>query len=191
MRSLRLALLILVFAAAAPGAPPAAAAPLLSLSFTVTGGTFSGPALTGTITGGSVRYAAPAPYLSTPAPCFTLGACGSITAFTLVGAAGTFQLLSPALALAYINPGTATVGFTSLMYTNPNPIRFRSGTLTVSTPLDWLAAQDNSVYGTYGIVLQFGLTATIRRHQFTIGNEVRTFVPEPTRGMIFVKIIVV
>ena len=157
---------------AAPGAPPAAAAPLLSVSYTVTGGLFNGPGLAGAITGGSVVYAAPSPFLATPQSCTTIGACGSIVTLQLLGPAGGWTLLSPVQVIMIITGPTLAFGFTS-GFPNTATVAFHSGISAIySRPLTTMIFANNTGY------IRAGVAATYK-HIIFIGNEVRTFVPEP------------
>ncbi len=153
---------------------PAEAAQITSFSYTVTGGAFFGPNLAGPITGGSMTYSAPPPFLSTPGSCIAVGACGSIASLILTGAAGTWSLLAPLQGgIIVTGPGTASIGFgVSLVVPATASAVFRSGGVTATVFLTRVAHF-------------FGSTVYVTRaggpyyHTFTLGNEVRTVVPEP------------
>jgi hypothetical protein len=81
-----------------------AAESLLGISYTITSpGTFSGLNLNGPITGGSLTYTPPGGSVLTPFSCRTATAtsCGSMQ-LTLIGTAGTFTAMLPAVGSMYI-----------------------------------------------------------------------------------------
>jgi hypothetical protein len=153
----------------------AAAESLVSISYTVTGGTFTGPNFSGPITGGSLTYTPPGGSVETPSMCGTDTAtsCGSAQ-LTLIGSAGTFTgMLSPFLttqitASYFSGSGTAGSGY--------------SGSAPASMGF-WLFVYDGSaiMYGSVSGTISSGYS-NLFYHYFTLGQEVRT-VPEPSPGM--------
>ena len=159
----------------------AQAAQVTSVSYTVTGGTFSGPNLSGAITGGSVTYNAPSPYLSTSTRCFGLGDCGSIVSLVLTGPAGTWSLLAPLqIATATIYPTVFLGGFLRGFYNqNKQAANFQSGASVLSGAIISTAFARAGYYTPNIGAIRYSGTSPGMSHAFTIGNEIRTVVPEP------------
>lgn len=165
-------------------AAPTQAAQIVAVSYTVTGGTFSGPNLSGDITGGSVTYNAPPPFLSTSTRCFGLGDCGSIVSLVLTGPAGTWSLLAPLqVATASIYPTVFHGGFTRGFYNqNKQAANFQSGASVLSGAIISTAFARATYSNNIGAIRYSG-TSPGMNHAFTIGNEIRTVVPEPEPGI--------
>jgi hypothetical protein len=166
-------------------AAPTQAAQIVAVSYTVTGGTFSGLNLSGDITGGSVTYNAPPPFLSTSTRCFGLGDCGSIVSLVLTGPAGTWSLLAPLqVATASIYPTVFHGGFTRGFYNqNKQAANFQSGAsmlseAIISTAFARVTYSNNNIGA-----IRYSGTSPGMNHAFTIGNEIRTVVPEPEPGI--------
>jgi len=154
---------------------PATAVAFLRVSYTVTGGTFNGPNLTGPITGGAVSYITNPGITAIPGTYFCYGGpCGELTRVTLTGPAGAFSL-KDAIPLRALFNVLYSAHFTTVAIAGPAASAFRSG---VSTPLIvWSRASVRAPYAWFG---QHRDIMTHTYHLATLGAEVRTVVfPEP------------
>jgi hypothetical protein len=173
-------------------AQPAAAAPWMEVSYDVVSGNFSGADahLSGAITGGSLTYTAPR--TGQTAKKGTVNSfscyygnlfgnyCGYIQTLHLTGPAGSFTLLNPArVDYAYLSkwyakarangPGIiyASSGGNYVHWANLGVIQFEYPTALSYTPTTFNLG-----------VAQIGHFF----HNAVLGNEVRTWVPEPSTG---------
>lgn len=186
MRIPRLLSALLAFAAAPLAASPAFGATVESISYTVTGGTFSGSRLNGPISGGSLTITPQVP-ISTP---------GSTTFFawrlTLTAGGG-----SPAITGVVASAPGPIAGFlqidTGRVFGTNTASYFRTDGLFV--PLNHISVA--SLVHTYSTLQQRGrfiglfinyssgcycIQYNSFNHQFTLGSEVRTTVPAPPVG---------
>lgn len=158
---------------------PATAAQITQIQYDVTSGTYSGPQLSGAITGGSVTVTFPSGPVSTP------GNVSSIAlAVSLSGAAGAFQL---AITPTGLSGGFAGNPFNAFFYylISASPVGLSGASPVASVTngsLDYRVGTYASPYKS--TVFLKGLTTQggSFHHVFFIGNEVRTVVPEPTTG---------
>jgi hypothetical protein len=165
------------------GAGAASAAPVSSISWTVTGGNFNGPASFGPIAGGSVVYTPAGGSISTPA--FSVNPAGSL-AIKLTGMSGIFAatINTP---LSGVTISSKAVYITPLFwdYTlNPLPTNYSgmySLTRAAARVFALLGSGTGSVFGNAFATTTMG-TAAYFMHNFTIGNEVKTIIPEPATG---------
>jgi hypothetical protein len=179
--------MVAALALSAIGSASASAATLYGITYDVRGGSFTAvPNLTGTITGGTVSYKAPAPYLLTPNPgggYLGVGAGGSITKLTLTGTQGTFKLLSPAsVAGAFFYGAFNSFGWQNTgapIIPNTSSIVRQSGGVTVTQP--WRYMVINGTCGTLCGRIDISAPNGVWDIVFTLGNEVR-IVPEPASG---------
>jgi hypothetical protein len=160
----------------------AVAAPLISVSYDVTGGSFNGPNSTGPITSGTVTFVPTTP-ISTP--FFSAGQFD----IKLSGPSGTFRMIGSKIAKLY------ALGSPNQIYVEPGGPALQqvsSGGFPVTNELKGLVFH---LYGGFGLD-----TGRIRGyfkccapcpdcgipfgHPFEFGNEVRTFVPEPSTGLL-------
>ena len=154
----------------------AAAESLLSISYTITDGTFSGINLNGPITGGSLIYTPPGGSVETPFYCTTSTAtsCGSAQ-LTLKSTAGTFSAVISSLVSININPSYVQLfGTYGSGSSGPDPVTpylFLFGYYATGT-------QSASIFGS---VYAPSSTSPFS-HYFVLGQEVRT-VPEPSPRM--------
>jgi len=152
---------------------PAAAVAFLQVSYSVTGGTFNGPNLSGPITGGAVSYITNPGVTSLPVGyrCQVPNGCGAITLVHLTGPAGTFAL-SGTEPLDYL-AGTALYTGTPLANARASGVGsvFRSGAVTPH--IGWFVLLHPFIKRIYGA----NPIATV--HTILVGPEVRTVVPEP------------
>jgi hypothetical protein len=162
----------------------ASAAPLLSVSYEVTGGSFSGDWSSGAITSGTLAYSPTVP-TSTP---FT--ASGEWI-LSLNGPSGSFRVTFLASARVYADemipvryytyPSDAWGQVVGPVYSNgqllvpaPGGVDFDlRGGAGPPGPTTWVGAQTR---------VPPDFWTTLFFHRFTVGTEVRTFVPEPATG---------
>jgi hypothetical protein len=157
----------------------ASAAPLTSVSYTVTGGTFNGAFSSGPITGGSILYTLSVP-TSTPFYTYVPG----IWNIVLKGPSGTFKVTASAPAAVFAQPG-----FVFVPYSITNTLNGPTSNGNLSPPGwgNWFFFAGTGYVNCLGngpvyAPGTFCQTLTPNRpyiHRFTVGNEVRTFVPEP------------
>ena len=176
-------------------ATQASAALISHISWDVTGGQFgffsSGGLAVGPITMGSVDWTPPGGSVSTPVLC--CGFSGGTWTLSLSGPSGFFRMGG--------GPGGSSLSvyansFSAYLYGVPNP---RSGpslaalvpnAATFSGALGILSTGTVEFGKTYpylsgeGYVIGYsgGVGGVTFTHKFILGNEVRTFVPEPNRG---------
>ncbi len=163
------------------GSRPAAAASFLRVSYTVTGGAFNGPALSGPITGGTISYRTPdGVTVAPPYGSACTGSCGFLTQLTLTGAAGTFRLLTPTV-LDLLGQFATLTPRPLVMIANSIPAsKFSSG----GGALTGVGASVTNVFisGAPALSANLELLEDYYGHAPEIGNEVRAVVPEPTTG---------
>jgi hypothetical protein len=174
----------------------ASAAPLVSVSYDVTGGAFHGPSSSGAITGGSVIFT---PVVPTTTP-FTAPGVWSVS---LTGASG-FVHISSVHSLLVLPLGAGTPAVYRASFWPQYLLSFSSNGLvlpasygvprfslrqTIYTPV-W--------YGAWGVTAagppdtgtcpappccpDCGGPEPGVEHRFYVGNEVRTYIPEPATG---------
>ena len=185
MRSTRcVGYLLSVVAFVVVGSHTVEAAQITSIKYDVTGGTRSferGGTPYASIAGGSVTYISPTPFLSTPITCLTscpgslivrlemmysppfLGT--SSRAYSLLGYAGA--------TVPHLVVGQDVMSFRGL---NGGPCGFAGCSLFLAN--DFLLQYNDLVK--YGFVYHVEGSATTYYFSFTVGNEVRTLVPEPS-----------
>ncbi len=168
---------------------PASAAPLVSVTYDVTGGSIFGPGISwqtlapSAVTGGTLTFTLDTP-ISTPILAPGVPGAWSIV---LTGVSGTFSVTG----LAY----SAVVGSLNFALTNVPllPMSVRTGTTggfpryeTISALSHFAAALSGN--GSGGIVFKTPdtLNPTYYSHTFSFGNEVRVYapVPEPSTAML-------
>ncbi len=158
----------------------ARAAPMLSVSFEVAGGSFNGPWSSGAVTSGAFSFT---PTTPTSAPFIGPG----VWNVSLLGASGSFQAAFSAVARVYsygmaplypafygIGQVIGAVKTNGIEYTDfPNGVRFNiDGSV--------LAWNIGALVDAPGPCPDCSVTLFV--HDFTVGNELRTFVPEPDTG---------
>ena len=168
------------------------AAVFTKFSYTVTGGTFDVTnkplaAATGAITSGSVAFKAISPAgAATPHTNtgFNTGPVEwALSKLTLSGPSGYFKFLNVVNVfnfITFIDPSSrswAASGVAAGKSFTPLFSVGGTGTGAVSVFLHWDA------FGGDGVVLFAGATAAIA-HEFILGSEVQTIVPEPGSGML-------
>jgi hypothetical protein len=174
-------------------ARPAAAAPWMEITYDVVSGTFSGPHLSGAITGGSIMWTVPRTGQTSKKgtvdsfSCFygnLLGNyCGYIQTMHLTGTAGSFTLLQPQrLDYAWLSKWYARLrgngnGFIAASsggyYVNYGGV----GVIQMKYPT-FLSSPPTAPFSNHLGVAQ----VTHFFHHAILGNEVRTWVPEPSTG---------
>jgi len=159
----------------------ASAAPLLSVSYDVTGGTFHGPWSSGAITGGSVVF--------TPVvPTSTPGNIPGTWYVHLLGPAGTVQMTLNSTPFVFAEATPRYVyAIGPAVLTN-----FISNGLALPTTVDDPQFYFEDEFGIYGATIWArggacpptlpDCDGMVIYHGFGVGNEVRTFVPEPATG---------
>jgi hypothetical protein len=178
---------VLVALVALPGL--ASAASLSSISWSVTGGTFSsGGASTGPITGGSLVYHPAGGTVSTPAEALV----GGSLILTLTGPSGSFTVfrggvvatISPAMARvrAFGDPASAFPVATAM---SDGGVRYAYTMLwSVSAPAGAGLARGSTYFDPYAGGCSPCGTVNLFSHTFTVGSEVRAPVPEPSTGVL-------
>jgi len=153
---------------------PASAVSFLQVSYSVTGGIFNGPNLSGPITGGAVSYITNPGVTSLPGGyrCQAPNGCGAITRVHLTGPAGTF-------ALSGTGPLDFLAAYNSIYFVGAYAKAtgvgnvFRSGAIKPAGP--WRVHLNTINYP--GRITDGPDTPV--NHRFQLGAEVRTVVPEP------------
>ncbi len=159
--------------ALALSAGQATAAQITRISYTVTGGLFSGPQSIGPISGGSLVYTAPAPYVSTPVYA---GRGRSVSLF-LTGPSGFFSIVFPSLPSSPIRVDlTASYAF----FSGQALVGFQSGTKSYAAQRVGFDAS----YSLFDYDANVSDAGQLFVHDFTIGNEIRTLVPEPSIALL-------
>lgn len=169
----------LLFAVGVASQPADAA--YLQISYTVTGGSFAGPNLSGAITGGIVSYRTNNGVTSLPTgyACLTVAGCGTLTKVTLTGTPGSFTLLA-SVPLSRLSLAGGTTTLVAVAYGVASG--FRSGGVTPAVNWYLNAAVGPACtlcappYGPGG----YGLFTGTANHRPTFGAEIRTLVPEPS-----------
>jgi hypothetical protein len=157
----------------------ASAAPLKNVSYEVTGGTFNGLYSSGAIVSGTVTYTPTVP-TSTP---FTTYEPGNWN-LALSGPSGTFQVTFVASALVF-SPANSFVIYAAAAVPTHGPVLSNG----------YLLPHEGVRFFTFGgpgysIIIRGSIPCcapcpdcgTPIGHGFEVGNEVRTFVPEPATG---------
>jgi hypothetical protein len=176
-------------------AGPSAAAPYLRIDYTVTGGNFYtsvGTPLSGAITGGAVSIRLQDGVTALPAGNNWVTTGAQITKLTLSNTGGTFRFLSP-LPTANINASAYQTTFGQYYqfrgHQVASPGNAQSGTV-VNTGISFafLDAQCSG-FGFCGLTQLFTRGAVLvgsfgANHNFTLGNEIQTVVPEPSTGLL-------
>ncbi len=158
----------------------ARAAPMLSVSFEVAGGSFNGPWSSGAVTSGAFSFT---PTTPTSAPFIGPG----VWNVSLLGASGSFQAAFSASARVYsygmaplypsfygIGQVIGAVRTNGIEYTDlPTGVRFNIDGSVLAWNIGALVDAPGSCPD---------CSVTLFVHDFTVGNELRTFVPEPNTG---------
>jgi hypothetical protein len=173
-------------------AAAASAAPLLSVSYDVTGGTFYGPWTSGPITGGWVKFT---PDVPTTTPFNAPG----VWSVYLIGAAGNIRMSSAGSPMVWAL-GAPTPAVYQASYAPHSFKAFSSNGLLLpaSYGIPRFTLYNRVSPGAWGISAagppvtrtcpsppccpDCGGPEPAVRHLFFVGNEVRTFVPEPATG---------
>jgi hypothetical protein len=158
---------------------PATAAPLVSVSWSVAGGTFSGLS-TGSVGGGSVSFT---PFVPVTTPTTTLGVWSiylfGTSAFNYFSAQFTSNAVLGATTVS--GPPAILVSLGSFLTGSGAP------QTTIAPPSFFFSANNAGGFGSVrGAAIFTGLFFQTITHQFTIqaGSEVRTLVPEPAPGLL-------
>jgi hypothetical protein len=169
-------------------ASPVSAATISKITWDVTGGAFGGPNVGGAITGGSLTFTPATGTLATPVynqnhkgHAFNLilnGASGSIS----VNFAGKGTDVSSYAGNDHINTINALA---FVAHAHPAYPSIQSGGTTLSALFAYFGVSINSGVGT-GYLSNYIYTSAYTSYlqTFTLGNEVRTLVPEPGTAML-------
>jgi hypothetical protein len=168
------------------------AAPLANISYDVTGGTFSGPNSTGPVTGGTFRFTPTAvhPYMTNPP--YSIVYYGTVR-MVLTGPSGYFDIQAPVVTgsiFAMVGGAFRSMGGFPIIGVSGTTPPF-GGTVTLFSGGFQALYRTDLVLGSVhsARVVVRGTTApgpiAFATHYFTIGNEVRTPIPEPgTAGLL-------
>ena len=154
----------------------ATAAPLLSVSYEVEGGTFFGPNSSGHVTGGTMSFKSVGYPTPVATPCS--GVCVKLTQFSLTGPSGSFRLTLDAVFRHndHLSPrGQAGDRIGDGFFFSDEV--FGSGLVD-------LTFSYYRRHGNVGFVDGYTFIGRAFRHTYELGNEVRTYVPEPGTGML-------
>jgi len=183
MHLARIAPIVLLAVILAPAAP-AVAAPISQITWDVVGGSFSSSALAnGPVTGGTVVWTPGAGTADTASAAFHPG-----TFNFLATAAGGLQHFSlpAAYGSVYLAPGSYVGVFSSFFHGQAAS----AGGLFPAPPgggFPTLASIIRTIFitggtGTASFLHVSGFSAQTANHYLLLGNEVKTFVPEPATG---------
>jgi hypothetical protein len=161
---------------ATPG--PASAAPLVSISYSVTGGDFNGQFSSGPITSGAVTFT-PAVPTSTPFASYQSG----IWNLTLIGPSGSFLAALAASAIVFSPAHTFNI-YTAAAFQPLGSVLSNGNLATTGWQFFTFGATGftNQVRGLIPCCAPCPDCGTPGLHQFEVGSEIRTFVPEPATG---------
>ncbi len=173
--------LLAIAAALALTSGAARAAPLTSVSYSVTGGSFNGLFSSGPITSGALTFT-PMPPVSTPFSAYEPGTWN----LALLGPSGSFQVTLVGSAFVFSPAHTFDIyGFgpfqpIGAVVSNGNSVTAYWTFFTFAAPTRGYST--NVVRGSIPCCDPCPDCGTPVTHGFTVGNEVRTFLPEPTTG---------
>ena len=154
------------------------AARLLSVSYEVTGGDFNGQFSSGPITSGTATFTPTVP-TSTPFSSYKPGNWN----LALDGPSGSFQVTLNASAIVFSPAHTFNI-YAAAAFQPVGPVLSNGYLATEGWEFFTFGATGftNLVRGSIPCCAPCPDCGTPVQHQFEVGNEVRTFVPEPATG---------
>jgi hypothetical protein len=176
-------------------AGPAGAASITQIQWDVTGGTFGGPNSSGAISGGTLTFIPAGGVITTPVT--SVNHAGHTFQLNLTGPSGSFQMYFPATAHSYGRDHLYDLSLSAFSaFAHPAPYITASawvvsGGASVSVPGAYFYVAvagglgSGSVFpAIYNYISSGSYSTFYASHIFTLGNEVRTDVPEPTTGLL-------
>ncbi len=176
-------------------ASPVSAVNISQITWDVTGGAFVGPSSSGPVTGGTLTFLPAGGVVATPV--VSVNHQGHGFALSLTGPSGSFQMNFPAtIFTANVDHicNLSLSGFSGFAHPSPY-VTFSTWVTSGGTAVSALGGQlyfylaggvgSGSVFpAIYNYISISSYSTAFASHTFTLGNEVRTVVPEPGTGLL-------